>query len=50
MDPEGKWLFTANQATNEVVVFRVDQQTGELSPTGTKVQIPSPMCVRFLKK
>ena len=50
MDPDGKWLFTANQATNEVVVFRVDQQTGELSPTGTKVQIPSPMCVRFLKR
>lgn len=50
LDPDGKWLFAANQGTNEVVVFRIDQQTGELSPTGTKAQMPSPMCVRFLKK
>lgn len=50
MDPDGKWLFAANQASDEVVVFQVDQQTGELSPTGTKVQMPAPMCVRFLER
>jgi len=48
IDPTGNLLLAANQATNNIVVFRIDQRTGELSPTGHQIDIPSPVCVKFL--
>ncbi|MEZ5362294.1 MAG: lactonase family protein [Bryobacterales bacterium] len=48
MDPSGRYLFAANQQSNSVVVFRVDATTGKLTPTGVSVEVPSPMCVRFV--
>ena len=50
LSPDGKWLLAANQASNAVVVFELDPQTGKLSPTGKSISMPSPMCIRFLKK
>jgi len=47
IDPTGKYLLAANQSTNNVVVFRIDQQTGALSPTGSQIEVPSPVCVKF---
>jgi 6-phosphogluconolactonase len=49
LDPTGKYLFAANQRTDNIVVFRVDQKTGKLTPTGTTVEVGSPVCVRFVK-
>lgn len=49
IDPTGKFCIVANQDSNSVVVFRIDQKTGSLSPTGHKITIGSPICVRFLK-
>jgi 6-phosphogluconolactonase len=47
IDPSGRFLVAANQNSGTVVVFRIDQETGALTPTGTVVQVPSPVCVRF---
>ena len=48
IDPTGKYLLAANQAGDNIVVFAIDAQTGKLTPTGTVVEVPSPVCVRFL--
>jgi 6-phosphogluconolactonase len=40
-------LLAANQDSNNVVVFRIDAETGRLSATGTEVEVPAPVCVNF---
>jgi 6-phosphogluconolactonase len=49
LDPSGTFLFAANQNSNTVVVFRVNQKTGRLTPAGEKLDVPSPVCVTFVK-
>ena len=48
IDPAGKFCLVANQDGNSVIVFRINQATGALEPTGHKISIPRPVCVRFL--
>ena len=48
IDPTGKFVLVANQDSDSIVVFRIDPKTGELTPTGTKVEVPVPVCVTFL--
>ncbi len=48
IDPNGQFLLAANQDSDTVVVFRIDPTTGKLEPTGEVVQVPTPVCVRFL--
>jgi 6-phosphogluconolactonase len=48
IDPTGKWLLAANQNSGNVVVFRVDPAAGILTATGQEVQVPRPVCVKFL--
>jgi 6-phosphogluconolactonase len=48
IDPTGKYLLVANQDSDSIVVFRIDGQTGELHPTGVTVEVPMPVCVKFL--
>jgi 6-phosphogluconolactonase len=38
----------ANQHTDNVVAFRIDQQTGKLTATGQTTEIPSPVCLKFI--
>ncbi len=47
IDPTGKFCIVANQGNNTVAVFRIDQKTGTLDPTGHKISIASPVCIRF---
>jgi 6-phosphogluconolactonase len=49
IDPTGAFLLAANQDTSNVVVFRIDLKTGLLSPTGSSVQVPLPVCVKFVR-
>ncbi|HPD17130.1 MAG TPA: lactonase family protein [Planctomycetota bacterium] len=48
MDPAGAWLVAANQDSNDLFVFRIDAETGRLAPTGERVEVPLPVCVKFL--
>jgi 6-phosphogluconolactonase len=48
VDPTGRLLIAANQSSNNLVVFRVDATTGQLTPTGSKIEVGSPVCVRFV--
>jgi 6-phosphogluconolactonase len=47
IDLTGKWMIVANQDGHSLVVFKIDQQTGALSPTGVAADVPSPVCVKF---
>jgi 6-phosphogluconolactonase len=49
IDPTGKFCLVANQGGNSVVVFRINQETGALEPTGHKISIGRPVCIRFLR-
>jgi 6-phosphogluconolactonase len=46
--PSGKFLLAANQNSNSLHVFRIDAETGDLQPTGHVIEVPSPVCVKFL--
>jgi 6-phosphogluconolactonase len=48
IDPTGAYLLAANQRSDSVVVFRIDQKTGRLTPTGQKIEVGSPACVKFV--
>lgn len=48
LDPTGAFLLAANQSTNDIHVFRVDHKTGDLVATGMKIEVGSPVCLRFL--
>lgn len=47
IDPTGNYLLVANQMTNEVIIFRRDQKSGLLSPTGKKMEVEKPVCLKF---
>ena len=48
LDPTGKWLIAAHQNSGTAALFQVDQDSGKLTFTGTKVEVPGSICVRFL--
>jgi 6-phosphogluconolactonase len=46
-DPAGNFLLVGNQNSDSIVVFAIDQETGALTPTDAKIEVPTPVCVRF---
>jgi 6-phosphogluconolactonase len=48
IDPTGKFLFVANQDTNNIAVFQIDSNNGRLTPTKQTLQVPSPVCLKFM--
>jgi 6-phosphogluconolactonase len=48
IDPTGAYLFSANQVSGNVLVFRVDSNTGRLTPTSTDLKLDVPVCIVFV--
>jgi 6-phosphogluconolactonase len=48
IDPTGRWLLAANQDSNDIQIFRVNQATGQLSPNSMISGIVAPVCVIFV--
>jgi 6-phosphogluconolactonase len=48
IDPTGKFLFVANQETNNIAVFQIDPNNGRLTATKQTVDVPSPVCLKFM--
>lgn len=48
VDPTGTYLIVANQDSDSLVVFKIDPSTGKLTPTGSKVTVGKPVCIKFL--
>jgi len=47
LTPDGRFLLVANQGSNNVAVFSVDDK-GNLSPTDQSISVPTPMCIKFI--
>jgi len=47
LDPTGRWLLVGGQGSGEIAIFSIDQITGELTFTGEKVPVPSPVSIEF---
>jgi 6-phosphogluconolactonase len=47
IDPSGNFLLAENSKSDNIVVFRIDQKTGRLAPTGQRLEVGSPVCVKF---
>ncbi|MFW6039024.1 MAG: beta-propeller fold lactonase family protein [bacterium] len=48
-DPMGRILIAGNQSEDRVVVFRIDPETGALSPTGHEAEARRPGCVKCFR-
>jgi 6-phosphogluconolactonase (cycloisomerase 2 family) len=47
LDPTGTWLYALNQKGDDSVQFAIDQETGELTPTGNVAEVPTPVSLVF---
>ena len=47
--PDGQWLICANMPGNNVIVFKINSETGELTATGEPVTVPMASCICWLK-
>ncbi|MFM7152377.1 MAG: lactonase family protein [Gemmataceae bacterium] len=50
IDPTGKFCLVANQDGHSVLVFKIDPETGGLEPTEHRAEIPSPVCIRMMRR
>jgi 6-phosphogluconolactonase len=50
IEPGGKFLLVANRDSDDIVIFRINGQTGLLKATGIRINIPNPVCLKLLKK
>jgi 6-phosphogluconolactonase len=48
IDPTGRYLFAANQGSGTVAVFSIDPKTGRLKQAGSTLEVPLPVCVKFV--
>jgi 6-phosphogluconolactonase len=49
IDPTGTFLLVGNQDSDTIVTFRINQQTGQLEDTGNVLEIPAPVCLKFMQ-
>ena len=48
ISPDGNFLFVANQNSNTIITFKINQETGKLEETGNVLEISTPVCLKFL--
>jgi len=49
-DPAGNFLLVANQNTDDIVIFKIDKKTGMLTDTGKRINVGSPVCLKWINK
>jgi 6-phosphogluconolactonase len=47
IDPTGGYLLSANQLSNNIVLFKIDSATGRLSKTASEIKVDTPVCLQF---
>lgn len=47
IDPSGNFLLVGHQYTNDVVIFKRDQVTGELTDSKKRIKVGAPVCLVF---
>ena len=46
--PDGNFILVANQKTNNIVIYRVNKETGLLQQMLRQVEVPNPVCLKLL--
>lgn len=46
--PDGTWLFSAHQDSGNVVLFKINGTSGDLTPAGKEIAVGGCVCIRFL--
>ena len=49
IDPSGRWLIAANERSDTLAVFSIDQASGSLSPVGPLASVGAPVSVLFME-
>jgi 6-phosphogluconolactonase len=49
-DPSGNFLLVANQESDNIIIFKINKQTGLLTDTGKRVNVPNPVCIKWVSK
>jgi 6-phosphogluconolactonase len=47
IDPTGNFLLVAHQYSNTIIIFKRDKKSGNLTATGKKIELCSPVCMVF---
>ena len=50
IDPLGNYIHAANQDSGDIFTFSINKNDGSLQHTGDKINIPYPVCIKFLKR
>jgi 6-phosphogluconolactonase len=48
-DPSGDYLLVANQNSDDIVIFKVNHQTGLLTDTGNRIDVGNPVCIKWIQ-
>lgn len=48
LDPSESFLVVSNQHTENIVLFRRDIESGKLTETGSEIDVPEVVCLKFL--
>jgi 6-phosphogluconolactonase len=48
-DPSGNFLLVANQKSDNIVIFSRDKKTGLLTYTGKQIEVPNPVCIKWVE-
>ncbi len=48
-DPTGNFLLAANQKSDDIIIFKVDKKTGLLTDTGKRIEVPNPVCIKWIE-
>ncbi|PYV79742.1 MAG: 6-phosphogluconolactonase [Acidobacteria bacterium] len=48
LDPTGNYLLSANQLSNYIDLFKIEYSTGRLTKTDNKIQVDTPVCIKFV--
>ncbi len=48
IDPTGGYLLAGNQRSDSVVAFKINPETGRLTPTGSRIDVGSPVSIKFV--
>ncbi|MCQ2188201.1 MAG: lactonase family protein [Bacteroidales bacterium] len=47
--PSGRHLLCACRDSDRIEIYEIDPETGALTDTGARIEVPAPVCVQFLK-
>jgi len=45
ISPDGNWLLVANQDTDNIIIYKINKDTGDLINTGNSIRVPMPVCL-----